>query len=86
VSGGRGELVISNMVPPPPGRIYELWREHAGGPPEPTNALFDVTRQGSADVTVPGPLTRIARVLVTAEPQGGSQAPTRAPVIVAPTA
>ncbi len=82
VHDGRGELVIARMVPPPAGRIYEVWLERAGGALHPTDALFGVTRQGGAVVAVPGGLNGVHRVLVTAEPLGGSARPTRAPVIV----
>jgi anti-sigma factor RsiW len=59
----------------------------SGGPsertaPDPTNALFSV-RGGSATVEVPGSVRGVEQVLVTDEPNGGSRAPTRAPVIIA---
>ena len=82
VQDGRGELVITGMPPPPAHRIYEIWEQPAGGAPQPTNALFGVTRAGSASVAVPGSLRGVRSVLVTDEPLGGSRVPTRTPVIV----
>ena len=51
--------------------------------PEPTDALFDVRKDGSASVDVPGSLDGVEAVMVTSEPDGGSQAPTRQPVVIA---
>jgi len=49
--------------------------------PAPTNALFGVTRAGSASVSIPGDLHGVTEVLVTHEPVGGSSAPTSAPFL-----
>lgn len=82
LSGGRGELVVRRLSPPPPGKIYEVWLERGGEAPRPTKVLFSVTKTGAGDVGVPGDLRRFHEVLVTPEPAGGSQVPTHAPVIV----
>lgn len=81
--GGRAELVIAGLSPPPPGKIYELWIAREGAAPQATDALFGVTHRGSASVNVPGDLAGIRHVLVTAEPLGGSPHPTSTPIIVA---
>jgi len=47
-----------------------------GKAPEPTNALFSTSRDGSASVDVPGSLDGVRRVMVTDEPSGGSRSPT----------
>ncbi len=83
VGGGRPELVVRRMPQPPTGRIYEVWLQRGNQAPSPTNALFDVGPSGAAEVSVPGDLHGVSRVMVTAEPPGGSSAPTRSPVIVA---
>jgi hypothetical protein len=83
VSGGRAELIVRHLPPPPAGRIYEVWLKRPDGPPSPTTALFSVTRTGAADVGVPGNLAGVREVLVTQEPAGGSRVSTHAPVIVA---
>jgi hypothetical protein len=77
------KLIVAGLRTPPPGRIYQVWLDRDNGTaPEPTEALFSV-RKGRATVNVPGDLTGVKRVLVTDEPVGGSEVPTRQPVIAA---
>jgi anti-sigma-K factor RskA len=83
-SNGRAELVVAHMPPPALGRIYEVWLVHKTGAPRPTNALFSVTSGGSGEVDVPNSLHGVKEVLVTSEPEGGSQRPTRPAVIKVP--
>jgi anti-sigma-K factor RskA len=80
---GHLQLVVEGMPAPPPGRIYEVWLERGSAAPQPTDALFSVTKAGSGSVGVPGDVQGVSDVLVTAEPLGGSLKPTRTPVIVA---
>jgi anti-sigma-K factor RskA len=82
-SGSHVVLVLSGMPAPPPGHIYEVWLEHGTQAPRPTDVLFSVTHSGGGSVGVPGSLYGVSKVLVTAEPLGGSLKPTREPVIVA---
>ena len=82
--GSHAELVVSGMPEPPIGEVYEVWLNHASGPPQPTDALFTVTRTGDGDVDVPGPLRGVRGVTVTSEPLGGSSSPTGAPVLQLP--
>jgi anti-sigma factor RsiW len=83
VTGDQATLDVNNFPSPPTGRVYQVWLKRPGqAAPEPTNALFDV-RDGTATVDVPGGVKGVDQVLVTAEPKGGSAAPTRAPVIIA---
>jgi hypothetical protein len=81
--GGRAELVVSGVSQPPRGKIYEIWLAGEGAAPRPTDVLFGVTHSGSASVNVPGSLAGVRRVMVTAEPLGGSAHPTSSPIIVA---
>lgn len=76
-------LVVSGMPAPTRGRIYEVWLDHRNDrqPAQPTKALFSVNKDGEASVDVPGKLNDVSKVLVTSEPQGGSEVPTRQPVI-----
>jgi anti-sigma-K factor RskA len=83
--GSHLELVVEGMPAPPPGRIYEVWLERGTQAPTPTDALFSVTSQGAGAVDVPGDVQGVSKVLVTAEPLGGSPKPTRNPVIIAST-
>ncbi len=82
VSDGHAELNIARMPQTTPGRVYEVWIQRSG-PPQPTNALFTVSRAGDATVGVPGAIAGVKVVMVTSEPRGGSAVPTRSPVIVA---
>ncbi|HWG08256.1 MAG TPA: anti-sigma factor [Solirubrobacteraceae bacterium] len=77
---GHAELVLRRMPRPALGRIYEVWLKRGSGEPQPTDALFSVTRAGSAAVHVPN-LDGVREVLVTSEPAGGSARPTSAPLI-----
>jgi len=86
VTGDRATLDVRNFPSPPSGRVYQVWLKRPGrAAPEPTNALFDV-RDGTATVEVPGGVKGVDQVLVTAEPNGGSAAPTRPPVVIAQAA
>jgi anti-sigma-K factor RskA len=77
---GRANLVVRGMPPPPPGRVYEVWVERPGaGAPTPAGAMFAL-RAGT--VALPRRIGHGERVLVTAEPRGGSPTPTSDPVIV----
>jgi anti-sigma-K factor RskA len=82
-TGSHAELVVSGVSQPPRGKIYELWLARSGASPQPTSALFGVTRSGDASVNVPGNLSGVHQVMVTAEPLGGSRHPTSSPIIVA---
>lgn len=82
-AGSHVVLVITGMPAPPPGRIYEVWLERGTQAPQPTDVLFSVTHSGGGSVGMPGSLAGVSKVLVTAEPLGGSPKPTREPVIVA---
>jgi anti-sigma-K factor RskA len=82
IAGGQAELVVSHMLAPPTGEIYEVWLKRPGKPPQPTSSLFSVTSTGDGDVDVPGPLTGVSEIRVTPEPLGGSLTPTHSPVIV----
>jgi len=86
ITGGRAELMMRDMPPPGPGRIYEVWLERGQSAPAPTNTLFSVSSAGAGDVGVAGSLSGVSKLLVTSEPAGGSRVPTRPPLIVAPLA
>ena len=75
VEDGHGRLVASDLPAPPSGRVYQVWLDKGGKAPEPTNALFSTSRDGSASVDVPGSLDGVKRVMVTDEPPNGSESP-----------
>lgn len=85
ISGGRATLAVTRMPRLTGGRVYEVWLIGSGRAPRPTDALFGVDAQGSGTAAVPGSLRGVRELLVTAEPAGGSQLPTRAPILAATT-
>ena len=84
LSGGRGQLIVHHLSPPPPGHIYEMWLKRPRHAPAPTSVLFSVTSSGAGEIGLPSRLRGVTQILVTPEPDGGSRVPTHAPVIVAP--
>jgi anti-sigma-K factor RskA len=84
MQGGRATIEVRGLPEPPGGRVYQVWIKRLGRPPDPTSALFGVRPDGGGVVAVPGDLEGVERVLVTHEPRGGSEMPSRAPVIDAP--
>ncbi len=80
----EARLVASGLPAPPSGRVYQVWVLRKGADaPEPTDALFLPRGDGSAVAMVPGDVSDAAAVLVTDEPEGGSEAPTREPLVTA---
>jgi hypothetical protein len=80
-TGARTELVVNNLPAPPRGRIYQVWVRHGHANPDPTDVLFGVTHGGMGSVDVPGSMHGVTLVMVTAEPFGGSRAPTSQAVL-----
>ncbi len=83
VGDGDARLELADMPEPPRGRVYQVWLLRPGGKPEPTSSLFVPRADGAGSVSVPGSLDGVAQVLVSAEPVGGSPAPTSTPLISA---
>ncbi|MGH2955178.1 MAG: anti-sigma factor domain-containing protein [Solirubrobacterales bacterium] len=79
--GDSATLHVHELPGLPPSKVYEVWVER-GGVMEPST-LFVVGKDGSGRAAVPGPLEGAERVLVTAEPRGGSQSPTSPPLLAA---
>jgi anti-sigma-K factor RskA len=78
---GAGTLRVKGLPAPPRGYVYEVWLLRRGAvAPSPTDALFSVNHRGSGRVALPS-VHDVKAVLVTAEPDGGSPAPTSQPVI-----
>lgn len=83
IADGHGELIVERLAALPAGRTYELWLQSRRRPPEPST-LFAVSSRGRADLGVPADLRGLTRLLVTAEPSGGSLVPSTRPVIQVP--
>lgn len=82
VGESHSTLVAEGLPSPPRGRVYQIWIKRPGQDPEPTPALFRPSDAGTASVDLPGSMDGVEGVLVTHEPLGGSESPTRDPVIV----
>ncbi len=81
VRDGVATLRVTGLPAPPKGKVYEVWLLRRGAAaPSPTDALFSVSTRGSGRVALPS-VSGVEAVLVTAEPDGGSQAPTSQPFI-----
>jgi len=79
-SGHTATLRVTRLPAPPDGRIYEVWLERGSQPPQPTSALFTTS---TGTIAVPGDMSGVRAVLVTAEPRPyGSRTPTRAPILI----
>ncbi len=78
---GTARLVVSGLPNPGRERVYQVWLRNGEDDPVPTRALFSVLEDGSGETVVPGDVDSADQVLVTSEPDGGSQAPTRAALI-----
>jgi anti-sigma-K factor RskA len=83
VSGDKAVLVAHDLPSPGAGKTYQVWLKRPGQAPQPTAALFTPRSDGSATASVTGELHDGDQVLVTAEPDGGSPAPTSDPVLAA---
>jgi anti-sigma-K factor RskA len=84
VEDGHATLVAQNMPAPPEGKVYEVWLMPKGSKsPEPTDVLFTPRSDGAATAAIPGDVSDVEQVLVTAEPKGGSDRPTSDPVMQA---
>jgi Anti-sigma-K factor rskA, C-terminal len=80
---GRAILTVSHMPQPGAGKVYEVWLKPSGGEPQPTQSLFSPRANGNASVAVPAAASQMESVLVTVEPDGGSDQPTGPPVLSA---
>jgi anti-sigma-K factor RskA len=70
------------MAAPPAGKVYQAWFIRAGAKPTPA-PTFSPDASGTARVTLPVGAEQGLTVAITVEPQGGSQAPTTKPFLVA---
>jgi anti-sigma-K factor RskA len=84
VAHGVAQLGLRAMPAPPAGKVYQVWLMVPGmRRPQPTNVLFSVRSGGTATVAVPLGHPRPRELLVTAEPDGGSNQPTSSPILAA---
>jgi anti-sigma factor RsiW len=77
--GDSGMLRLADVHRLPSGMVLEAWVRR-NGEVSPTGGLFLPDRHGQAMTTIPD-LSGVEAVMVTAEPRGGSDAPTSAPMV-----
>jgi hypothetical protein len=77
--GRSATLRVRGMQPPPEGHVYEVWLEHDGRVER--SSLFTVARDGSGAAAIPEGVDGVDRVMVTREPDGGSDEPSEPPVV-----
>ena len=84
VSDGQAELVVDGLPSPGADKVYEMWIQHDDEAPRPASNELDhavfMVRSGRVDI--PAHLEDGDRVMVTAEPDGGSRIPTTTPLVI----
>jgi anti-sigma-K factor RskA len=81
-AGGTLRLEAHGFQPAPSGKIYQAWYIRPGAKPTPA-PTFKPDANGDASVVLPVGAEKGLTVAVTVEPEGGSQAPTTKPFLVA---
>jgi anti-sigma-K factor RskA len=77
--GNSGTLQLAGVHQLPPDKVLEAWVEREGQV-EAVPALFVPDRNGQAETRI-ADMSGVAVVMVTEEPQGGSEAPTGEPIM-----
>jgi anti-sigma-K factor RskA len=77
--GDGGTLRLANVHDLPDDKVLEAWVQR-DGEVEAVRALFVPDHEGRASTQLP-PMDGVQEVMVTAEPRGGSEAPTGEPLI-----
>jgi anti-sigma-K factor RskA len=77
--GGGGTLHLSNVDQLPQDKVLEAWVRREGEV-EPVPALFVPDREGHASTQIED-MSGVDTVMVTEEPQGGSEEPTSEPIV-----
>ena len=77
-------VALSNLPPPPKGRVYQTWTAPRGSTTMIPGRTFLPNPGGVTVVPLPVDATRVGVVAVSVEPEGGSKAPTSTPTFVRP--
>ena len=80
--GDGGTLHLANVRQLPDDRVLEAWVQR-DGEVEAVEALFVPDSDGKASTELPD-MEGVEAVMVTAEPKGGSEAPTSSPIVAIP--
>jgi anti-sigma-K factor RskA len=76
---GSGEMKLTGLQSPGSGRVYQVWVMKADGKVSPDN-VFTVNSSGQGSVALRNDLDGAKQVLISVEPDGGSQQPTTTPI------
>lgn len=79
MEGDAGTLRLANVDSMPESKVLEAWVQREGEV-ERAGGLFVPDRAGRATTTIPD-MHGVEAVMVTAEPEGGSESPTSAPMV-----
>lgn len=74
INGDDGTLQLTGLTTLPPDQDYQAWVQRDGKMLP--SSLFAVRKNGTASAAIPHDLDGAERVVVTAEPRGGSRVPT----------
>jgi anti-sigma-K factor RskA len=77
-------VALSNLPPPPKGRVYQTWTASRGSTTMIPGRTFLPNPGGVTVVPLPVDAARVGVVAVSVEPEGGSKAPTSTPTFVRP--
>ncbi len=83
MEGDSATLQLANVRDMPEDRVLEAWIQR-DGEVTPVRGLFVPDRSGRATATIPD-MRGVEAVMVTAEPRGGSESPTSAPMVIVET-
>jgi anti-sigma-K factor RskA len=81
MEGDSATMHLANVREMPDDRVLEAWVQR-DGEVEPAGGLFVPDREGRATTMIPD-MDGVEAVMVTAEPEGGSESPTGVPMVTA---
>ena len=79
VEDGTATLRVRGMQQPPEDHVYEVWLRR--GNRIERSSLFSVASDGSGAAAIPEGIDGVDELMVTREPDGGSDEPSEAPVV-----
>lgn len=73
---GSGVIAVSNLLPAPEGRSYQVWYFPSPDAEPLPGATFDVDADGSGFMLIPADVGLFTDITITLEPETGSTSPT----------
>jgi anti-sigma-K factor RskA len=81
-ASGEAALVVAELAPLAPGRVYELWALRGPAPPEPAGLFVAPATAGTVRVPRVADAAAVTAFAISIEPEGGSPQPT-GPIVLA---